>query len=172
MKITDLFSVVLPEKKISLDDRVTDLQKKGIAFAIYASNFIPFQLKVTVDGARQLAVVEFEKHMSAEEAHFKIRRIRQYKEALIEDFLALIGDQRLIDDENPGIVCVGARFDSISVSLEGDKVTPYMATVLEEGEKEGDPKKKVRSVGLAPEDASFNAGVRFLLVKEEERRAL
>ena len=168
MKIMDLFEVVLPAKKVSLDVRVRELQKNGIAFAIYASNFVPFMLKVTVDGKRQLAVGEFDTEMTAEEAHLEIENNDQYKEALIEDFLVVVGDQRLADDGHPGIVCTGARFDNMGP--EEGKTTPYMSPTLEsisgEEKQAGHTPKKVRSVGLAPENAYFRPSTKFLLVKK------
>ena len=165
MKITDLFEVVLPGKEVSLENRVNELQKKGIAFAIYASNFIPFMLEITVDGKRQLAVAEFEAGISAEEAHLEIEKNSQYAEALVEDFLAAVGDQRLVNDGQPAIVCTGARFDSMGP--EGGKSTPYMVPVFPpRGEGEEPPKSKERNVGLATEDACFRAGIKFLLVRK------
>ena len=163
MKITDLFEIVLPGEEVGLDRRVDQSRKNGIAFAIYASNFIPFQLKVTVSGNRQLAVAEFEKNMSAEEARLEIKKNGRYDEALIEDFLVVIEDQRLDDKQHPAIVCSGATFNSMS--QDHDKDIPYMC--VEEQKQENDAKKRVRSVGLAPGDASFKAGVKFLLVKKQ-----
>ena len=160
MKITDLFAVDLPAKEVTLYDRGDELRKSGVAFSIYARNLIPFQLDVTVIGNRQLAVAEFETKMSVEDAQAEIKRNGQYQEATIEDFLAVVGDKQLDDKQCEAIVCTKARFNSPG----NGEVDPYMW--VEEQEQEGDAKKRVRNIGLVPKDATFNPGVKFLLVKK------
>ena len=133
--------------------------KEGIHFAIYASNMIPFLLKVTVTGTRKLAIADFEKDMTLEEVLLEIEKKGQYDVSLIEDFLSLIGNTQFNAKEYCAIVCTGSRFNYIEESGNSS-----VHTFLEDSyEEEG---KKDVHVGLAPEQASFRPGVKFLLVKK------
>lgn len=159
MNVIDLPEQILPGEEIGLEDRVRKLMKEGIHFAVYASNMIPFLLKVTVTGTRKLAIADFEKEMTLDEVILEIEKEGHYQVSLIEDFLSLIGNPQFNTKEYCAIVCTGSRFNYIEESGDAS-----VHTFLENNdEKEG---IKDVHVGLAPEIASFRPGVKFLLVKK------
>jgi len=162
MKVTDLLEVTLPCKELCLKDRIRELTEKGIRFAIYASNMIPFQLGVTVGGNRKLTLAEFDNNLTSEEVLLEIQNNDQYEVALIEDFLALIGNPQFDVREYSAIVCVGSRFEYLE---EFGQVSVH--TFLEEARDDKGEKKINVHVRLAPENASFNPGIKFLLVKKD-----
>jgi len=157
MKITPLFNVALPAITVSLKERIDWLLDKGINVAIYASNFIPFHLKVENEGARDLFIVTFEKKITNVEAVATIELKPNYEEAGIEHVLAMIQDPRF-NNSCPAIVCTGACFPpGTPWFIGGEQIVCVIP----------DDMSGHRLV-LVPKTKVFEPGIAFLFVKKPE----
>ena len=155
MEIRELFEVVLPPSGVTLQMRIDSLLEKGVDVSVFASNFIPTCLNVTVEGPRRLEVAIFPgSAITAEMVSAGMRHDPEYDMALIEDLLAIVEDPRLIGDRQI-IVCPGACFEM--PGTESGLVTPFLDLNIEAREN---------CLWLASDRTLFKPGVGFLLVKK------
>jgi hypothetical protein len=172
MTITKLFDLTLPGLDVSLADRLRALPSEMVNVAIYASNFIPFRLKVTTTGPRSLSVVLFDQCLNLEGSTLKIKEVGRFQPAVIEDIIALAGVPNL-SFNYPTIVCPGASFPSIDPAEDGlttvhlfhDSVLTKMRQMEEKRQGKNPSETRIHTLGLTKLGATFTEKVAYLVVE-------
>lgn len=169
---TKLVDVTLPGLEVSLKDRLKALPRERVNVAVYASNLIPFQLKVTTTGLRSLHVAVFNDSLNPKRVIERIRMIRGFKPAVIEDIIAL-AEVPSLSFGYPTIVCPGAWLEDMSGGSELTAVHLFLDRALtamerREAEQRGRDSSAVRvhTLGLTRPGAAFNQRVGFLIVED------